>query len=118
MVVIRLHNIDVDQGLRFTEGKRAGIHIAGHAGSDIKGKDIVCSAVSVLSQTLVLSIERLLEVKQDTVIESGILSSTFGHGADAVQDEKLKLLIESFLIGVFEIQKEYPERIKIEFEVD
>lgn len=34
-----------------------GFTITGHAGYDVMGKDIVCAAVSALSQTCVISLE-------------------------------------------------------------
>jgi len=117
LIVIRLRNIIVDNGLQFKKGLPAEITVSGHAGG-LKGGDIVCSAVSALAQTLVLSIERLLDIKQNAVIENGFLSSAFQPRLNSGEGEKLKLLIESFLIGVLEVQKEYPERIKIDIEVD
>ena len=37
-----------------------GFTITGHAGYDVMGKDIVCAAVSALSQTCVISLEILI----------------------------------------------------------
>ena len=117
LIVIRLGNITVNNGLHFTGKSPVSISISGHAGSDVKGKDIVCSAVSVLSQTLVLSIGRLLKVDQTVQIKDGLLTSTVQPVKDADEENKLKLLIESFLIGILEIDREYPGRVKIENEV-
>jgi len=117
LIVIRLGNIAVENGLHFPAELPVSIHISGHAGSDVKGKDVVCAAVSALSQTLVLSINRLLKVEQTVKIENGLLTSTVKPVKDAVEEIKLKLLIESFLIGILEIQREYPGRVKIENDV-
>ena len=117
MIVIRLGNIAVNNGLQFPEKSPVSIKISGHAGSDVKGKDIVCSAVSALSQTLVLSIGRLLKVDQTVKIENGLLTSIVQPVTDTEEENKLKLLIESFLIGILEIEREYPGRVKIENEV-
>lgn len=117
MIVIRLGNIAVDNGLHFPADLPVTVHVSGHAGSDVKGKDVVCAAVSALSQTLILSINRLLKVEQSVKIENGLLTSTVQPVADTGEENKLKLLIESFLIGILEIQREYPERVKIEKDV-
>lgn len=117
MIVIRLGNIAADNGLQFPAELPVSIQVSGHAGSDAKGKDVVCAAVSALSQTLVLSINRLLKVEQTVKIENGLLTSTVQPVTDANEENKLKLLIESFLVGILEIQREYPERVKIENDV-
>lgn len=114
MIVIRLGNIAVDNGLHFPAELPVSIQVSGHAGSSVKGKDVICAAVSALSQTLVLSINRLLNVEQSVKIENGLLTSTVQRVTDAGEENKLKLLIESFLIGILEIQREYPGRVKIE----
>ena len=117
MIVIRLVNITFDNGLHLPVDLPVYISVSGHAGTDVKGKDIVCAAGSALSQTLVLSINRLLKIEQSVKIENGLLTSTIKPLAEPEEDNKLKLLIESFLIGILEIQREYPERVKIDYDV-
>ncbi len=117
MIVIRLSSVDVKQGLQFIDGRPVKITVTGHGGSGTRGNDIVCSAVSALSQTLVLSIERLTVLTQDVEVKNGYLSAVVSPSRDSAQVEKLKLLIESFLIGILEIRKEYPDRVEIDFEV-
>jgi len=117
LIVIRLVNITVDNGLHLPADRSFGIRISGHAGDDIRGRDIVCAAVSALAQTLVLSINRLLDVEQAVKTENGFLTSTVNPVMDKSEEDKLKLLIESFLIGILEVQREYPERVKIDYEV-
>lgn len=116
MILVRFYNIRIDNGREFFDSETFKVLISGHAGDNVKGRDIVCSAVSALSQTLVLSIERLIKAKQTVKIENGFMSATVETGS-IEQKEKLKLLIESFLIGILEIQKEHPGRIRLDFEV-
>jgi len=56
-------------------------------------------------------------VEQSVKVQDGILSSTLQPAPEQAEENKLKLLIESFLIGILEIQREYPDRIKIENDV-
>jgi hypothetical protein len=114
LIVIRLGNISFKDGLYFPDNMPVNITISGHAGNDSKGRDIVCAAVSALSQTLILSIERLVKAEQSVKVRDGVLSSTLQPASEQAEETKLKLLIESFLIGILEIQREYPDRIKIE----
>ncbi|NLV66677.1 MAG: ribosomal-processing cysteine protease Prp [Spirochaetes bacterium] len=117
LIVIRLGNISFKDGLHLPDKSPVKIIISGHSGNDSRGRDIVCAAVSALSQTLVLSINRLVKVEQSVKVQDGILSSTLQPAPEQAEENKLKLLIESFLIGILEIQREYPDRIKIENDV-
>lgn len=92
------------------------MEISGHSGQNSKGYDIICSAVSALSQTFILSVARILQINQQISRNDGYLSSTIPVNHISAEDKtKLKLLIESLLIGILEINSEYPDRISIEF---
>lgn len=84
------------------------VWIRGHAGYAERGKDIVCAAISALTQVFIESVEKLTadEIKYDithgsTVIKYGNLS------------EKSKTLLDSFFIGLQMVAEEYPENVKI-----
>lgn len=90
--------------------------ISGHSDLNKKGTDILCSAVSVLSQTFILTVSRVLKIKQQINRNEGFLSTLIDLKEVSAEDKiKLKLLIESLLIGLLEINGEYPDKIKIEF---
>jgi uncharacterized protein YsxB (DUF464 family) len=92
------------------------LEVSGHSGLNKKGNDILCSAVSALSQTFILTVARVLQIEQQLKQEDGYLSSCIDlNGMSSDDRTKLKLLIDSLLIGLFEINKEYPDKIKIEF---
>lgn len=81
-----------------------GIIVDGHAGYAEHGKDIVCAAVSVLTQNLINSIESLTIDMIDYEIDEG-------HIKIAYKDlsEKGRLLVDSFFIGISEIIRVYGE---------
>lgn len=81
-----------------------GIIVDGHAGYAEHGKDIVCAAVSVLTQNLINSIESLTIDMIDYEIDEG-------HIKIAYKDlsEKGCLLVDSFFIGISEIIRVYGE---------
>lgn len=87
------------------------VHCIGHAGFDIKGKDIVCAAASVLFINTVNSIENLtdsdVEIDQK---ENDIKATIF------LKDDKAKVLVESMIMGMEEIQKQYKEYLSFTFE--
>lgn len=84
------------------------ILICGHAEYAPRGQDIVCAAVSVLTQVFVASVEELTEdvIKADiqpgdTVIEYKNLTS---HA---------QVLFDSFLLGLEMIAQNYPYHVRI-----
>lgn len=85
-----------------------GIHVRGHAEAGPKGQDIVCAAISALTQNLIYSLERLAEDKIKYVIEPGWVDINYWDLSD-----KGRLLIESFFVGVMEIAADHPDHVKL-----
>ena len=85
-----------------------GIHARGHAEAGPKGQDIVCAAISALTQNLIYSLERLAEDKIKYVIEPGWVDINYWDLSD-----KGRLLIESFFVGVKEIAADHPDHVKL-----
>ena len=85
-----------------------GIHVRGHAEAGPKGQDIVCAAISTLTQNLICSFERLTEDKIKYVIEPGWVDIYYWDLSD-----KGRLLIESFFVGVKEIAADHPDHVKL-----
>ena len=76
------------------------VKVSGHADFAKKGEDIICGAVSILTQNLVNSIQNLTQDKVACVIESGkvIINLDFGN-----LSEQTKTLIDSFFLGICSI---------------
>lgn len=85
------------------------IIVRGHAGYAEHGKDIVCAAISALTQTFIATIEKLTDEQIKYDISPGRADIYIENPGEAVQ-----LLIGSFLIGCKMIADEYPEYIRIE----
>lgn len=84
------------------------IVITGHAEYAPRGQDIVCSAISTLTATLIESVNELTDnkiyhVKND---ENVVIRCT-DHS------EAVKLLKRSFFIGVEMVANTYPEHVKL-----
>ena len=88
-----------------------GISVDGHAEYDDKGKDIVCSAVTVLTFNLVNAIEALTEDS----IEVDYQEEKKGHMKIGFKNlsEQGKLLVDSFFIGISEVSRAYPDYVQI-----
>ncbi len=91
-------------------GETTGFHCEGHADYAEYGKDIVCSAVSILVINTINGIEQFtedaftLDVPEDGTSE-GINDITF-HLTDAVS-EGTDVLLKTLVLGLTEIQKMY-----------
>ncbi|MCE5284293.1 MAG: ribosomal-processing cysteine protease Prp [Pelosinus sp.] len=86
-----------------------GFVITGHANAAPHGKDIICAAVSILAQTAVYGLERHLKREISLDIAEGKLSLELNGNPD----ELTSAILETAFIGLQEIAKEYPKRVRI-----
>lgn len=84
------------------------ITVKGHANYAEIGKDIVCASVSILTQTLIKSIEDLTA----DVIQYGISPGSVDINFKTLSDET-KTLVKSFFVGVKAIAEAYPENVQV-----
>lgn len=87
---------------------KAKITITGHAGYAPPGQDIVCAAISTLTQVFVASMEQLTTDNIKTVIEPG--NAVIEHGN---LTEEGKLLLDSFFVGIRMIADSYPNYVQL-----
>ena len=87
------------------DGYIGGFKLSGHAGYDDYGKDIICSAMSMLAINTTNSLRMLADecptVEQDE--EEGFLSVGFDHRPN----EHADLLLRSFELGVQGVIDQY-----------
>ena len=93
---------------RNSQNEYTGFSCNGHAGFAENGKDIICSAVSILAINTVNSIELLTtsDIKINEVVQ---LEFEFVK----TPDEKAILLMDSLKLGLESIQKEYGKKFLI-----
>lgn len=83
-----------------------GWTVEGHAEYAEEGKDIVCSAVSVLTQTILhsmLNVTRAFHIK-----EKGLMDVNIEH-----LTRESVVLSDTLLWGLREIERAFPEYVKI-----
>ena len=94
--------------LKTSDGLFKGFECNGHAGFADYGKDVVCSAISVLTINTINSIDQLtgdqIAVSEDG--SAGIISCHFINDIS----EKTDLLMQSFELGVNSIYKQYGKK--------
>ena len=84
------------------------ITVSGHAGYAEPGKDIVCAAISTLSQVFVASVEELTAAKIKTAQTGGYIEIVIEEST-----ERAQVLLDSFLLGCRMIADEYPDNVRV-----
>lgn len=95
------------------QGYLDGFSVQGHAGQGDVGQDIVCAAISAITQTTVIGLSERLKVDVQLTIEHGLLAVHLPEGLTAKQEEEADLLIDTMRLGIISTQKEYPDCIEM-----
>ena len=82
---------------------RNKIHICGHANTAPHGSDIVCSAVSALTLTLIRGLKEIAGVEISESVEAGNVCIEW----QTINDTG-KALIDTWFLGICGIAAEYP----------
>lgn len=88
-----------------------GFTCTGHAGFAASGKDIVCASISVLVINTLNAIEKLANEKMEVTAQDGVIEC---HFPDSIND-KTKLLMDTMLLGLKDIEKNYGKQNKKSF---
>lgn len=86
-----------------------GFTVGGHANTAPHGQDIVCAAVSALTQTAVLGLECYLKRSSTLDIASGKLQVEL----EDAPDQLTGAILETMLLGLLEIEKINPQFVRI-----
>lgn len=100
------------------DGRTVGFESAGHAGCGEAGEDIVCSAVSALTQTCLLGLTdvagfRLGETLAYEIGGQNGITCILSGDTDEEQQEKAELLFLTMEAGLNSIRESYRKAIKI-----
>lgn len=99
-------------------GHTVGFTSAGHAGCGEAGEDVVCSAVSAITQTCVLGLTNVIGLRPGKRLaleigeETGITCILSGD-TDEEQQQKAELLFSTMEEGLRSIKASYRGAIKI-----
>ena len=69
----------------FHKGRYVGFHFYGHVGIDKKGKDVVCAAVSAVTQATIIGLEEVLGEKVKYEIKDGSIECVLDGKAECAQ---------------------------------
>ena len=91
--------------IKTRSGEYKGFNCIGHSGYAEAGEDIVCAAISVLVINTINSLDKLAgeKIKLVTNEDEGLIDCRI----DGQINEKSKLLLDSMILGLREIKKQY-----------
>jgi uncharacterized protein YsxB (DUF464 family) len=95
------------------QGRVTGFHVTGHAGLAPKGKDILCAAVSAITQTALLGLKETPGVVISDSIDSGNLACEICSVKDEEAAVRVDAITGTMLLGLLNIEKTHAKNLKI-----
>ncbi|MDR7870266.1 MAG: ribosomal-processing cysteine protease Prp [Tissierellaceae bacterium] len=95
-----------------------GFKIKGHANFAEYGEDIVCAAISVLSQTSLMALVEVCGIEESKLHYSiddktGFLEVNLPKNIDIESLEKSQIVLKTFELGVKSIIESYPNNVAL-----
>lgn len=92
----------------------AGIIAQGHAGKrSAPENDIVCSAVSALTQTAVNALEQVAGIVTQPRVGDGFLSVFLPEGLTQAQEHDGQIIMRTVVQGLTDIASSYPSQVRV-----
>ena len=103
---------------RRSDGALTGYRAQGHTGFAEAGSDIVCAAVSALTQSTLNGMRNVLKapVMYEIDDQAALLEARLAPEATAAQLAQAQLLLRTLLEGLQAIERSYPQNVRIFFE--
>lgn len=95
------------------EGEIVAYKISGHAKFATKGKDIICAAVSAVSQQTAIGIVDYLKINAYTEVKDGFLSLDIENSDKDGKEKEIKAMLETMYIMLSQIEEQYPGYVKL-----
>ena len=87
--------------------------LEGHAGYAKSGSDIVCSAVSAITNMVIMGFEKLEIIPNYEKNDDGYLSFELPDNLNREQYDKIQFLLECMTEEFMDIQKNYMKYVKV-----
>lgn len=103
--------------LKRSDGALLGYRANGHSGYAEAGADIVCAAISALTQTTLNGLKNVLKapVMFDQDDDGAFIEAILTPEASEDQIRQAQLLLVTLLEGLQAIQREYPRNLRMIF---
>ncbi len=86
--------------------------VEGHAGFAESGRDIICSAVSVVAYTGINALEELVGIKSYG-IENGYMICSVPTDIPEELKEKVRTILETIVVGFKQLQLTYEDYVSV-----
>ena len=97
------------------DGQLKGFEASGHAGSrKIRGYDLVCCAVSALTQTGVNALCAVAGFEPEVEVKDGYLRCMLPAQLTDRQMADAQIILRTIMTGLTDIQKIYPNLVRIQ----
>ena len=102
----------------YTSGSSVrGFEACGHAGARrVRGVDLVCCAVSTLTQAGVNALETVAGVVPQVTVEDGFLRCILPDGIEEVKHARAQIVLQTVISGLKDIEQVYPNLVRIKQE--
>ena len=95
----------------------ARVRVTGHGGGK-KGEDIVCCAVSSITQTALAGLLYHGKNYINWYMEDGLLDISISDSEDPELSSAFNAILCTMILGLKGVSKEYPKRIRLELSKD
>ncbi len=95
----------------------ARVRVTGHGGGK-KGEDIVCCAVSSITQTALAGLLYYGKNYINWYMEDGLLDISISDSEDRELSSAFNAILCTMVLGLKGVSKEYPKRIRLELSKD
>ncbi len=90
-----------------------GFLAAGHSGYRPPGEDIVCAAISALTQTASLALKKVAGVRPKVEVRDGYLRCLLPKKLTEEQHQRTQIILETLSVGLNAIAEEYHDFLRI-----
>lgn len=97
----------------YYRGRLVGFDAVGHTGYADAGEDIVCAAVSAITQTAAAGITELIKAPCALEIVDGELHLMLESSVEGELLDKAELILGTMLLGLRSIETDYSDYLKV-----
>ncbi len=99
--------------LLFSHKRIVGFEVSGHTGYADEGSDIVCSAISALTQTAVLGLQELVGLSPALDVDEGSMYCMLPANTRGDALKNAQLILDTMALGLSSIADTYGDYISI-----
>jgi len=90
-----------------------GFTASGHTNYSAKGQDIVCAAISALTQTAILGLDKVAGINPTVEVDSGYLRCSLPSVLEPVKKMAAGVVLDTMIVGIEQIATQYSQHVRI-----